>query len=88
MTDEEIKQKKTLSQKQDKLTKDEAYKELLLVRQSNRGSSRYEDIQMVVKKYNNPSEDTGTCSSTKPNNDCITFNSMNKDLLQFGCPKR
>ena len=53
MTADEVKQKKVISRKQDNVVKNEAYKDLLTIRQSNGGNSKYGDIQMIVKNYNN-----------------------------------
>ena len=52
MTDEEKqKKKRALERKEEIAIKNSAYKELLVIRQSNGGSTKYGDIQDIIKMY-------------------------------------
>ena len=52
MTDDERRKKQELARKEEKTIKDAAYKELLAIRQSNGGNTKYGDIQEIIRMYN------------------------------------
>ena len=52
MTDDEKKKKRTLARKEEETIKNAAYKDLMAIRDSNGGNSKYGDIQDIIKMYN------------------------------------
>ena len=52
MTDEEKMKKQELARKEERAIKNAAYMELMAIRQSNGGNTKYGDIQEIIRMYN------------------------------------